>query len=39
MLFINAFVVGLGLTLGVEVALGWCYALKVVIRSKKNERT
>ena len=35
MLFLKAFVVGFALTLGVEVALGLCYAIKVVTRSKK----
>ena len=35
MLFLKAFVVGFALTLGVEVALGLCYALKVVARGKK----
>ena len=36
MLFLNAFVVGFALTLGVETALGLCIALKVVTRSKKK---
>ena len=36
MLFLNAFVVGFALTLGVEVALGLCIALKAVTRSDKK---
>ena len=36
MLFLKAFVVGIALTLGVEIALGLCYALKVVVRSNKK---
>ena len=35
MLFLKAFVVGLAVTLGVEVALGLCMALKHVRRGKK----
>ena len=38
MLFLKAFVVGFGITLGLEVALGLNHALKVVTRGKKNER-
>ena len=37
MLFLKAFVVGFGLTLGMEIALGLRYAIRVVMRSKKNE--
>ena len=36
MWFLQAFGVGVALTLGVEVALGLCMALKVVTRSKKK---
>ena len=39
MLFLNAFIIGFALTLGVEVALGLCIALKHVKRGNKNERT
>ena len=35
MMFLKAFVVGLAVTLGVEVALGLCMALKHVRRGKK----
>ena len=35
MLILNAFGVGFAFTLGVEVALGLCIALKHVTRSKK----
>ena len=35
MLFLKAFVVGLAVTLGVEVALGLCMALKHVRRGKR----
>ena len=35
MLFLNAFVVGFGVMLGVEVALGLCMAFKHVRRGKK----
>ena len=38
MLFLKAFVVGFGITLGLEVALGLSHAIKVVKRSKKNEK-
>ena len=38
MWFLLAFAIGFALTLGVEVALGLCFALKVVTRRKKNER-
>lgn len=38
MLFLKAFVVGFGVTLGVVFALGLRYAIKVVTRSKENER-
>jgi hypothetical protein len=36
MLFLDAFVVGFGIMLGVEIALGLCMALKYVTRSKKK---
>ena len=36
MLFIEPFIVGFAMMLGVEVALGLCMALKVVTRSKKK---
>jgi hypothetical protein len=36
MLFWDAFVVGFAITLGVEVALGLCMALKHVTRGKKK---
>ena len=39
MLFLKAFIVGFGIMLGVEVALGLCMALKHVTRGNKNERT
>ena len=35
MLFLKALTVGFGIMLGVEIALGFCYALKVVMRGKK----
>lgn len=35
MLFLQAFVVGLGIMLGVEVALGFCIALKHVTKGKQ----
>ena len=35
MLFLKAFVVGLAVTLGIEVALGLCMALKHIRRGKK----
>ena len=36
MLFLKAFIVGFAITLGVEVALGLCMALKYVKRSIKK---
>ena len=36
MLFLKAFVLGFAITLGVEVALGLCIALKHVTRSNKK---
>lgn len=36
MLFLQAFTVGFGTILGVEVALGLCMALKHVTRGKKK---
>ena len=36
MLFLKAFLVGFGIMLGVEVALGLCMALKVVTRGNKK---
>ena len=36
MLFLEAFVVGFGIMLGIEVALGLCIALKHVTREKKK---
>ena len=38
MLFLKAFVVGFGMMLGIEIALGLSHALKVVSRSMKNEK-
>jgi hypothetical protein len=36
MLFLKAFVVGIGFMLGVEIALGLCNAIKVVSRGVKK---
>lgn len=36
MLFLKAFLVGFGIMLGIQVALGLCMALKFVTRSKKK---
>jgi hypothetical protein len=36
MLLLQAFGVGFALTLGVEVALGLCMAIKIVMRSNKK---
>ena len=36
MLFLKAFIVGFGIMLGVEVALGLCMAIKTVTRGKKK---
>ena len=36
MLFLKVFVIGFALTLGVEVALGLCMALKHVTRGNKK---
>lgn len=36
MLFLNALLIGLGITLGMEIALGFAHALKVVTRGKKK---
>lgn len=36
MLFFNAFIVGFAITLGVEVALGLCMAIKVLKRGNKK---
>jgi hypothetical protein len=36
MLFLKAFVVGFGMMLGIEIALGLSHALKVVMRDKKK---
>ena len=36
MLFLKAFLVGFGIMLGIQVALGLCMALKVVTRGKKQ---
>lgn len=36
MMFLEPFVVGFALTLGIEVALGLCIALKYVTRRKKK---
>ena len=38
MLFLKAFVVGFGITLGLEFSLGLSRAIKIVMRSKTNER-
>ena len=39
MLFLEALVVGLGFTFGLEIALGLSRAIRVVVRSsKKNEK-
>ena len=39
MFFLKAFLIGFAATLGVEVALCLCIALKYVMRSNKNERS
>lgn len=36
MLFLEAFCVGFALTLGIEVALGLRYAIRVVLRGSKK---
>ena len=36
MLFLKAVVVGFGITLGMEIALGLRYAIKAVMRSEKK---
>ena len=36
MLFLKAFVVGFGIMLGIEIALGLSHAIKVVTRSQKK---
>ena len=36
MLFLNAFLIGFALTLGMEIALGLCIALKHVTKGKKK---
>ena len=36
MLFLNALMVGVGFTLGVEIALGLCVALKHVTKGEKK---
>ena len=36
MLFLNAFLVGFGVTLGMEIAIGLRYAIKAVMRSSKR---
>lgn len=36
MLFLNAFIVGFAITLGVEVALGLCMGIKVIKRGNKK---
>ena len=36
MLFLDAFIVGFGLMLGIEIALGLCMALKHVTRGNKK---
>lgn len=36
MLFLNALLAGFGVTLGIEIALGLCMALKHVTRGKKK---
>ena len=36
MLFWNAFAVGFGATLGLEIALGLCHAFRAVLRGKKK---
>ena len=38
MLFFKAFAMGFGTMLGIQIALGLSYAIKVVMRSKTNER-
>ena len=38
MLFLKAFIVGFGMMLGIEIALGLSHAIKIVMRSKNNER-
>ena len=40
MLFLKSIIVGFGLTIGLEVALGLSRAIRIVMRSnKKNERS
>ena len=39
MFFLKAFLIGFAVTLGIELALGFCIALKYVMRSSKNERS
>lgn len=36
MLFLEAFVVGFGIMLGVEIALGLRYAIRAVMKGKKK---
>ena len=36
MMFLQAFVVGFGLVLGAEVALGLCFAIGAVTRGRKK---
>ena len=36
MLFLKAFIVGFGITLGMEIALGLRYAIRAVTRSRKK---
>ena len=36
MLFLKAFVVGFGFTLGMEIALGLRYAIRVITRGEKK---
>ena len=36
MLFLKAFIVGFGIMLGIEIALGLCMAIKVVTRGNKK---
>ena len=36
MMFVNAFLVGFGITLGLEIALGLSHAVRVVMRRRKK---
>lgn len=36
MLFLKAVVIGIGVTLGMEIALGFCFALKHITKENKK---